>query len=167
MNAKVSNLLFWIVLRSHNLSMLWALGVAKRDSGTLSMVLESSLVRWSISGSTRASSNNVLLTGLCLFLKFSNCLFLFLELNTPWQCVLVYHNCNILDGVFFSQNFLIFWDLLAFSLWVFAFVPTLHCYADSGVCKSALRTSYPFETTFLCWQVFSPNLLLMPQALCA
>ena len=130
-------------------------------------VLVSGSVGWLISGSTRASGNDVPLTGLRLFPNFCGRLFLFSEHDTPWQCAPFCHNCNILVRVSSPQDFLILRDLLAFPPWAFAFAPTSRRYADSGVCEYAPGTGYPFKTTSPCLQVFSPNLLLMPQALCA
>lgn len=81
---------------------------------------------------------------------FSVVFFLFLEHNTSWQWALFCHSCNILIEAFSPQDILIFWGLFASPFWTFAFVPTMHCCAGSGVCKYILKTGYPFETMFPC-----------------
>ena len=139
--SRASNWLSQIVSRPCNLLMPQALGVAEQGSGTPSAILESSLVLWSISVSTIASSNDILLTSHRLFPNFCGCLFPFLERNTSWQYVLSCHNCNILGWVSFPQDLLTLWVLLAYPPWTFAFDPTSRHCADFGVCDFALRLS--------------------------
>ena len=127
-------------------------------------MLVSNLMVRLISGCTKASGNNILLIGLCLFLNSCGHLFLFLEHNIFWQYALFCHNYNILVRVSFFQDLSILWDLLVCSPWAFASALTSHCYADSEVCNCTSRTGYFFEMTFWCWQAFSLYLLPMPQA---